>query len=128
MQHAGFQQYTNCSILADRLPPGVAGPQRAQRAAPRSDPPRLDQWLPALGGRPRGEELAQVGSKFEPTGGQWDGCQHDPESASYAGGEAAKIHLCEWSDAWGGCMCVLGRAAGLPALEAAVLSFRVPSK
>lgn len=111
MQHAGMQLGANASILADELPPGVTGPQRALRAPPCSDPPQLDLWVPTLGGVPRAEALALVGSAFQPTGGQWDSCQHDPESASYAGGESAKIHLCE--PGAGGCMGSSRGAAGV---------------
>lgn len=95
MAHAGWQTDANVSTLYDKLPAGKQGPRRALCAEPVAHLTPLDELLPLLDGRPRREVLLERGASFQPTGGKWEGRQHDPESASYAGGEASKIHLRE---------------------------------
>lgn len=102
MQHNGYQLKPNVSIMLDRMPPGKAGPRKVLTAELVRVLTPLDQLLPTLEGRPRRQVLLERGSSFRPTGGAWDGRQHDPESASYAGGEASKIHLREWRAGQGG--------------------------
>ena len=64
----------------------------------------LDELVPELEGRPRREVLEERGAAFEPSGGVWNGRQHEPESATtHAGGDAGKVHLRESGGCVGGC-------------------------
>ena len=97
MQHAAFSTHPLASHLADVLPEGVPAPAGVCRAEPCAAIDDLDELVPTLDGRPRKEVLLAAGTAFQPTGGKFDGPQHDPGSASSAAGDSGTANLRECS-------------------------------